>query len=158
MTAIQIVSYSASPSGILCIELIKQSPSCQGVLHPQGRSPQSSRPQFSHSKTIQNLSLLVGFLDWILLSTTPTSDVCSKIRGIITSVLDQILELTPSRAESSVSGTRNALIYEQMPSETVASEQELAQDEYMNVGDLQSVGFGLDLLDTYSWLDDLDFV
>jgi hypothetical protein len=79
--------YHAVPSsGILCIELLKNSHSRTSNL----TSPSQSFP-LPISEMVQNLSLLVGFLDWVKPSQ-PNSELCYRIRDIIRRVLNQALD------------------------------------------------------------------
>lgn len=127
------------------------------MFHQHGSVIQNPGFQISHSKTIQNLSLLVGFLDWILVSAPPTSDICSRIRGIISNVLDRVLEPRSSRTRVSPFGASNTVMDEQGITEVEALEQAFhIQVEDMNLANLESEGFNFDILDTYSWLDNLD--
>jgi hypothetical protein len=74
-------------SGVLCFELLKQS-----------KNPQAPRLNLPKSETIQNLSLFIGFLNWVR-PNAANYEVCCKMREIISRVLDQILE-GPSQTQS----------------------------------------------------------
>lgn len=72
-------------SGILCIELLKQ------TKQPQGTQYTLCIPR---SEIVQNLSLLTGFLEWI----KPSAGnywLCVRMRRIIKRLLDKILSPTP---------------------------------------------------------------
>jgi hypothetical protein len=84
--------YAIPPSGVLCVELLKQS---KNAAH----TPHINLPR---SETIQNLSLLVGFLDWVR-PGAPNYELCRRMSVIISQVLDQVLE-GPSAAISATSG------------------------------------------------------
>jgi hypothetical protein len=46
---------------------------------------------------IQQLSLLVGFLDWVS-PTAPNSNICKSVKEVISRVLDQTLNMANSAA------------------------------------------------------------
>lgn len=60
---------------------------CQELLRPtfQGRHPKDSR--LSRSSIVQQLCLLVGFLDWVHPSA-PNGDLCASCKTVIQRVLD----------------------------------------------------------------------
>lgn len=76
----QIIAYAAPGGGILCQELLQ--PTFTGT-HPKD-------PSVSRSSIIQQLSLLVGFLDWVDPSQ-PNGDLCADSKTIIQQVLDHSL-------------------------------------------------------------------
>ncbi|KAK9423703.1 putative Zn(2)-C6 fungal-type domain-containing protein [Seiridium unicorne] len=84
------MGYGAAAGGVLCMELL--SPTIQEI-HPPPSQP-------TRSSIIQNLSLLIGFLDWIKPSA-PNGHLCHKAKTTIQQVLDYVLnaddhtELTP---------------------------------------------------------------
>ena len=76
----QVMCYAAPAGGILCKELIRLAPN---EIEPQV-------PSLTRSVIVQNLSLLVGFLDWVPL-TGPNGSLCAYIKAVIQGVLDQHL-------------------------------------------------------------------
>ncbi|KAF5867078.1 hypothetical protein ETB97_003998 [Aspergillus alliaceus] len=78
-----VMSYAVPSSGILCLELLRQ------TNHSEIDSSRLPR-----SEVIQNLSLLVGFLDW-LRPTTSSRDLNLFITRILRRVLDRILDTPP---------------------------------------------------------------
>ncbi|KAK9770088.1 putative Zn(2)-C6 fungal-type domain-containing protein [Seiridium cardinale] len=84
------MGYGAAAGGVLCMELLN--PTIQEI-HPRPSQP-------TRSSIIQNLSLLIGFLDWIKPSA-PNGHLCHKAKTTIQQVLDYVLnaddhtELTP---------------------------------------------------------------
>lgn len=94
----QLMCYAIPPSGVLCVELLKQSKNA-------ARSPHIHLPR---SETIQNLSLLVGFLDWVR-PGAPNYEICRRMSVIISQVLDQVLE-GPSAAVSGATGAVSGLV------------------------------------------------
>lgn len=70
-------------AGVLCVELLKHA-----KLAPV--DPLFSPPKFSISKTIQHLSLIVGFLGWVK-PEAANSKLCYRIRDILQCVLDRVL-------------------------------------------------------------------
>lgn len=77
------MSYAAPGGGILCLELLR--PTFQGQ-HPRN-------PKLTRSNIVQQLSLLVGFLDWVRPSA-PNGDLCARSKAIIQRVLDHTLNTT----------------------------------------------------------------
>ncbi|PWY80766.1 hypothetical protein BO94DRAFT_536986 [Aspergillus sclerotioniger CBS 115572] len=78
------MSYAVPCSGILCLELLRQA-----------TSPSTYMLDLPRSDIIQNLSLLVAFLDWLKPSS---SDIIAKgqIKGILRRSLDRILSMPAS--------------------------------------------------------------
>lgn len=76
-----VMAYGVPASGLLCVEILKQA-----------SDPMSYRPRsLPRSKIIQNMSLLIGFLEWIR-PNAPKANISSKFRQIISKVLDQVLD------------------------------------------------------------------
>lgn len=71
-----VMSYAAPAGGVLCMELLRAS-----------REGDSST---TRSNIVQQLSLLVGFLDWVGPSA-PNGDLCSSVKIVIRHVLDEAL-------------------------------------------------------------------
>ncbi|KAH7259558.1 uncharacterized protein BKA55DRAFT_506818 [Fusarium redolens] len=72
-----LMAFAVPGGGILCLELL--SPTFQG------KHPKDSR--LSRSSIVQQLSLLVGFLDWVHPSA-PNGDLCASCKIVIQRVLD----------------------------------------------------------------------
>ncbi|KUJ12384.1 uncharacterized protein LY89DRAFT_738173 [Mollisia scopiformis] len=118
-------------SGVLCVELLKQTKQPQGtrMLH------------IPRSEVVQNLSLLIGFLEWVKPSAG-NYQLCARIKHIIKKILDQILN--PNQ-----------------PSSAPPASQQLATewngfDDSMPYDPMVDVGFdnGIDDLD---WLNTVDW-
>ncbi|EHK25749.1 uncharacterized protein TRIVIDRAFT_114907, partial [Trichoderma virens Gv29-8] len=109
-----LMAHAAPAGGILCLELLN--PTFTGK-HPKD-------PRITRSSIIQNLSLLVGFLDWVRPSA-PNGDLCMDCKVIIQRVLDHTLN-------GSVDGhsPRASLAYD-FP---------------------EPLDFNFELLDTFGWL------
>ncbi|KAM3544110.1 hypothetical protein ARSEF1564_002977 [Beauveria bassiana] len=80
-----MLSYGAPAAGILCQEAL-------------GTGEHSKEPNISRATIIQQLSLLVGFFDWVRPSA-PNAKFCGNCKAIIQQVLDQCLNTS---AETSV--------------------------------------------------------
>ncbi|KAK5996606.1 hypothetical protein PT974_01943 [Cladobotryum mycophilum] len=78
-----VMAFATPGGGILCMEL----------LHPTFKGSHPTNPAITRSNIIQNLSLLIGFLDWIDPSA-PNGDLCVSCRNIIRLVLDHVLNAT----------------------------------------------------------------
>ncbi|KAL5876683.1 hypothetical protein ACKVWC_005849 [Pyricularia oryzae] len=74
-----LISYAAPASGVLCGELLQPL-----------RQHASDNHSISRSNIIQQLSLLVGFLDWIDTSA-PNARLCCAVKEAIDRVLAQVL-------------------------------------------------------------------
>ncbi|KAF4957968.1 hypothetical protein FGADI_2797 [Fusarium gaditjirri] len=72
-----LMAFAVPGGGILCLELL--SPTFQGK-HPKDN-------RLSRSSIVQQLSLLVGFLDWVHPSA-PNGDLCASCKTVIQRVLD----------------------------------------------------------------------
>jgi hypothetical protein len=110
----QVMSYGAPCGGILCQEL----------LHPTFSGFHPKDPSLSRSSIVQQLSLLVGFLDWIGPSN-PNGDLCADTKIVIQRVLDQHLNVPQDGQE---------------PVSTI------------NWGLINQPEFSFELLDTFDWV------
>ncbi|KAI9150056.1 glycoside hydrolase family 2 protein [Paramyrothecium foliicola] len=110
------MAYAAPGSGILCQELLQ--PTFSGVHH--------KNPQLTRSNIVQQLSLLVGFLDW-LPRTAPNWEVCEACKRVIQRVLDHHLNGT-------------------------AEHGGVAASDPSQWGFLDQPEFGFELLDTFDWM------
>lgn len=108
------MAFAAPGGGILCSELLR--PTFHGT-HPKN-------PKLSRSTIVQQLSLLVGFLDWVGPSA-PNGALCVNCKSIIQHVLDHNLNATTQSG-----GALGALDWD-------VSAQ---------------LDFNFDLLDTFDWL------
>lgn len=115
----QVMAYAAPAGGILSNELLNP------TLH---RAPV---PGVTKSGIIQQLSLLVGFLDWVNPSA-PNGELCSSCKAVIQHVLDQALNGPPLDPSND------------------AAEQGL--DFNFDLGTDMGGFFNFDLLDTFDWL------
>lgn len=117
-----IMSYGVPASGILAIELLKQTtvaPSVDNLTLPR-------------SETIQNLSLLVASLDWVK-SNAPNANLCHRIKEIIGRVLDQVLEPPSNPPGADANGLSFGL---DLPT------------DFLNFEDFSN----FDLMDTFDWV------
>lgn len=78
-----MLTYGAPASGILCQELL-------------GAGEHSRDPSINRSTIIQQLSLMVGFFDWVRPSA-PNAKLCVNCRNIIQQVLDQCLNTSADK-------------------------------------------------------------
>ena len=114
----QLVAYAAPGGGILCQELLQ--PTFFGV-HPLN-------PALSRSTIVQQLSMLVAFLNWVG-PDSPNRVVCGDCETIIQRVLDEHLNASP---------TNNTSI------------------EPLGPGFPNSLGFKFELLNTFDWLSSME--
>src|SRR3954468_15417356 len=93
--------YGIPSAGVICVELLNQM-----------EAPHLPHSYLPRSEVIQNLSLLVGFLDWVR-PTAPNAELCGRMLQIIKRTLDKILDgPTPSSAPPR---TNNAAVSTLMP-------------------------------------------
>lgn len=76
------MAYAAPGGGVLCLELLRPTP-----------TGDAQHPKPSRSNIIQQLSLLVGFLSWVKASA-PNADLCADCKVVIQRVLDHALNDT----------------------------------------------------------------
>lgn len=109
-----LMAHAAPAGGILCLEL----------LNPTFTGKHPSDARITRSSIIQNLSLLVGFLDWVRPSA-PNGDLCMDCKVIIQRVLDYTLN-----GSADGNSPRAALAFD-FP---------------------EPLDFNFELLDTFDWL------
>jgi hypothetical protein len=80
------MQHGAPAGGVLCLELLR--PTFSGT-HPQ-------EPKLSRSSIIQQLTLLVGFLDWVP-ATAANGRLCLNCKNVIRRVLDHTLNAPPQQ-------------------------------------------------------------
>lgn len=114
------MAYAAPAGGVLCNELLKPT------------LPQRPVPGVTKSGVIQQLSLLVGFLDWVG-PEAPNSALCGSCKAVIQHVLDQALNAPPID-----------------PTDQGAFGRGL--DFSFDLGTDMGEFFTFDLLDTFDWL------
>lgn len=83
-----LMCWGVPASGVLCVELLKQ------LKHPQLPGPRLAR-----SEIVQNLSLLIGFLEWVR-PAAGNYQLCGRMRLIIKRILDQILDPSPPASQT----------------------------------------------------------
>lgn len=69
--------------GVLCVELLKQL-----------KNPGAQHPKLKRSEIVQNLSMLIGFLEWVR-PAAGNYQLCIRMRLIIKRILNQILDPSP---------------------------------------------------------------
>ncbi|ESZ99122.1 hypothetical protein SBOR_0532 [Sclerotinia borealis F-4128] len=74
-----LMCWGVPSSGVLCVEILKQM-----------KSPHDSSMQLPKSEIVQNLSLLVGFFEWIRPSAG-NYQLCGRMSRLVKRILDQIL-------------------------------------------------------------------
>ncbi|KID83511.1 Transcription factor, fungi [Metarhizium guizhouense ARSEF 977] len=81
-----LMCYAAPAAGILCMELLRG----RGSVATTPSRSNSTNPPITRSRLIQQLSLLVGFLDWVG-PMAPNTESCSSVKKAVRHVLDQAL-------------------------------------------------------------------
>lgn len=120
-----VMSCAAPAGGILCTELLKPTLTQNTSNSNKGGGKLSA----TRSSVIQQLSLLVGFLDWVG-PTAPNGDLCSSTKNVIRHVLD--VALNPKADATDLLGG--------------AGEWDV--DFSVDLNDF----FNFELLDTFDWL------
>ncbi|KAF2017919.1 hypothetical protein BU24DRAFT_420967 [Aaosphaeria arxii CBS 175.79] len=110
-----VMAYAAPGGGILCLELVR--PTMTSFAHD---------PSLSRSNIIQQLSLLVGFLDWGVSIATPNRKLCAACKTIIERVLDHTLNAPPNG--------------------------HIMDADMLGMGTLNELDFDFNLLDTFDWM------
>jgi hypothetical protein len=87
-----LMCWGVPSSGVLCVELLKQMKQPAGTPH---------FPILPRSEIVQNLSLLIGFLEWIR-PAAGNYQLCGRMRQIIKRILDQILNPSPPASQESI--------------------------------------------------------
>ena len=113
------MGYGMPSIGILCAELLKQ------VKHPE-----QVEVKLPVSETVQNLSLMIGFLDWIR-PAAGNYKLCRPLSQVIRRVLDQLFE--PASVEA-------------LRSKESSQQVEMSNDVWP-----------LDNLDDLEWLNTIDW-
>ena len=125
-----VMSCAAPAGGILCTELLKPTTTRDPSSRiSSGNKPPSARLSATRYSVIQQLSLLVGFLDWVG-PTAPNGDLCSSAKNVIKHVLD--VALNPAADTADLLGG--------------AGEWDV--DFSVDLNDF----FNFELLDTFDWL------
>ena len=75
-----IMCYGIPASGVICVEQLKQT-----------KQPRGTHLMLPRSEVIQNLSMLVGFLEWVR-PTAANKELCGKMSAVIKRILDKVLE------------------------------------------------------------------
>ncbi|TAQ91053.1 hypothetical protein B7494_g587 [Chlorociboria aeruginascens] len=149
-----IICMGVPSSGVLCIELLKQTKN-------QTPDPNIFLPR---SEIVQNLSLLVGFLEW-LKPATGNYPVLLRMRLIIKRILDQILNSAPPPTGSQAQNQNQNHVRDHIQNQI--SDQDQGQDMQVQLGEPTSgngngiayggtgwEGFDTDFLDTPGSFED----
>lgn len=85
-----LMCYGMPSAGILCVELLKS----MKQTNKMGGEPEEN-VRLPRSEVVQNLSLLVGFLDWVRPSAG-NYRLCRRMKQIIQRILDMVLDPNPN--------------------------------------------------------------
>ncbi|KAL2061076.1 hypothetical protein VTL71DRAFT_9128, partial [Oculimacula yallundae] len=117
-----LMCWGVPSSGVLCVELLKQV-----------KAPHSTKLVLPRSEIVQNLSLLIGFLEWVK-PAAGNYQLCGRMKLIIKRILDQILN--PGQA---------MMMQGVMPaSSTVPSSQESGAASSVGMGGVGGGGAGFE--------------
>lgn len=101
-----LMCWGIPSSGVLCVELVKEI-----------KDTEEKRLRLPRSEIVQNLSLLIGFLDWIK-PAAGNYQLCMRMRVIIKRILDQILNPSPTSSapeQAKENGSENGVQVEDGP-------------------------------------------
>lgn len=126
-----LMCYAAPAAGILCMELLRggRGGSSTASATPSHRGG-STNPPITRSRLIQQLSLLVGFLDWVG-PMAPNTESCNSVKKAVRHVLDQALN----------EGTTH-----------VSTPMDWVGDRGVELSADMNDFFNFELLDTFDWL------
>ncbi len=140
-------------SGVLCVELLKQV-----------KAPHTTTLNIPRSEIVQNLSLLIGFLEWVK-PAAGNYQLCGRMKLIIKRILDQILNpapppsqsAPPSSQESAGTAATNAQTGIDPVGANINGQPVMGFDATNGSGfDQQQVGFD-DGSDGFDWLNNVDW-
>lgn len=132
-----LMCWGIPSAGVLSVELLKQM-----------RTPGKNNIKLPRSEIIQNLSLLIGFLEWVR-PAAGNYKLCGQMSHIIKHILDQIL---------SPPAQQPALSQEIISNESIQLQNDEARTTMENFDTtiLEAANFG-DGLDNLEWLNDIDW-
>lgn len=139
-----LMCWGVPSSGVLCVELLKQMKAPPGRVHV---------PCVPRAEVVQNLSLLIGFLEWVR-PAAGNYKLCGRMRLVIKRILTRILnpatqlESVPSSQESAQTTTTGTGPMPQMfePASTMTP-----FDSSMFAGAFD------DSLENLDWLNEIDW-
>lgn len=79
--------YGMPSIGVLCVELLRQA-----------REPEEQEPKLPRSEIVQNLSLMIGFLNWVK-PTAGNYKLCRRMSQVIKRVLDQFFDTNVEKTQ-----------------------------------------------------------
>lgn len=126
-----LMCFGVPSSGVLCVELLKRIKQPQETTH---------LPPLPRSEIVQNLSLLIGFLEWVR-PAAGNYQLCGRMRQIIKRILDQILNPPPIQA----------------PQPQSESQPLITTDVDFDTGVFTSGGLYDEGLDNLDWLNSVDW-
>ncbi|KAK2601669.1 hypothetical protein QQS21_004743 [Conoideocrella luteorostrata] len=125
-----LMCYAAPAAGILCMELLRGRNATIPVT--PSRNNKAGAEPITRSRLIQQLSLLVGFLDWVG-PMAPNAESCRSVKKAVRHVLDQALNEGALQVEN-------------------AGQMDWVGDWGMELSADMSEFFNFELLHTFDWL------
>ena len=138
-----LMCWGVPSSGVLCVELLKQMKAPPGKIHI---------PCVPRAEVVQNLSLLIGFLEWVR-PAAGNYKLCGRMRLVIKRILTRILNpmtQPQSMASSQESNAPNAGPLPQQMFEP-ASMMEPFDSSMFAAGSFD------DSLENLDWLNEIDW-
>lgn len=135
-----LMCWGVPSSGVLCVELLKQVKAPPGTVHA---------PCLPRAEVVQNLSLLVGFLEWVR-PAAGNYKLCTRMRQVIKRILNRILNPTvqqsaPSSQESTSTQPPQLQTFETASSIEAFDSSMFARSSYD------------DSLENLEWLNEIDW-
>jgi hypothetical protein len=140
-----LMCWGVPSSGVLCVELLKQ------MKAPPGREHVPCVPR---AEVVQNLSLLIGFLEWVR-PAAGNYKLCGRMRQVIKRILTRILNpVNQSQFQSVASSQESAQVANAGP----------APQMYDQVGPMEAFDNSMfpagsfdDSLENLDWLNEIDW-
>ncbi|KAG4024977.1 hypothetical protein MFRU_076g00240 [Monilinia fructicola] len=141
-----LMCWGVPSSGVLCVEILKQM-----------KSPHNSSIKLPKSEIVQNLSLLVGFLEWVKPSAG-NYQLCGRMSKLVKRILDQILNYgigPPSYVQGQDGEKSGAGLIDSGPENgNINGGMDVG---IMGVGDLDGMDDDVGAFGNLDWLNELDW-
>ena len=128
-------------SGVLCVELLKQMKQPPGTQHTL---------KLPRSEIVQNLSLLIGFLEWVR-PAAGNYQLCKRMSLLVKRILDQILNPSPPSSNPNIASTQESVQTATGFDAGAASTGAPIFDPAFDLGNWEDGLDNLDWLNTVDW-------
>jgi hypothetical protein len=132
-------------SGVLCVELLRQ------MKTPPGRD---HIPCVPRAEVVQNLSLLIGFLEWVR-PAAGNYKLCGRMRQVIKRILTRILNpMTQAQLQSVPSSQETAATDNTAPTTQMFDPPSMV---HFDSSMFEAAGSFDDSLENLDWLNEIDW-